>query len=191
MPPPSDDINPCVPSPCGANAECKARNGVGSCTCLLEYYGDPYTGCRPECVQNSECDRSKACINNKCKDPCPGVCGVNASKFFRSIILLSLLLPHEKKKFAFAFFASKPSKFFLLKSIFYSSYFPVDSLFSTKSCTNLFLWYWLYWQSISAMQSRARWVFRHEMTQNENVKKTKRRFLSGSQNSYFFLFIFG
>lgn len=67
--------NPCNPSPCGANAVCKERNGAGSCTCLPEYQGDPYTGCRPECVVNSDCGRSKACVNNKCRDPCPGACG--------------------------------------------------------------------------------------------------------------------
>lgn len=69
---------PCNPSPCGANAICKERNGAGSCICLPEYFGDPYTGCRPECVTNSECDRSKACVNNKCRDPCPGTCGLDA-----------------------------------------------------------------------------------------------------------------
>lgn len=69
---------PCNPSPCGANAVCKERNGAGSCSCLPEYFGDPYIGCRPECVINSDCDRSKACINNKCRDPCPGTCGLNA-----------------------------------------------------------------------------------------------------------------
>lgn len=69
---------PCNPSPCGANAICKERNGAGSCICLPEYFGDPYTGCRPECVTNSECDRKKACVNNKCRDPCPGTCGQNA-----------------------------------------------------------------------------------------------------------------
>lgn len=78
VPPKDVPLNPCNPSPCGANAVCKERNNVGSCSCLPEYFGDPYTGCRPECVQNSECDRSKACVNNKCKDPCPGVCGINA-----------------------------------------------------------------------------------------------------------------
>lgn len=70
--------NPCNPSPCGANALCKERNNVGSCVCLPEYFGDPYTGCRPECVTNSDCPRDKACTNNKCRDPCPGVCGLNA-----------------------------------------------------------------------------------------------------------------
>lgn len=69
---------PCDPSPCGANAQCKERNGAGSCACLPEYFGDPYSGCRPECVTNSDCDRSRACVNNKCVDPCPGTCGLNA-----------------------------------------------------------------------------------------------------------------
>lgn len=70
--------NPCNPSPCGSNAECRERNGAGSCTCLPEYFGDPYTGCRPECVLNTDCARNKACLNNKCLNPCPGTCGINA-----------------------------------------------------------------------------------------------------------------
>ena len=69
---------PCEPSPCGANAECRERKGAGSCTCLPEYFGDPYVGCRPECVMNNDCPRNRACMNNKCKDPCPGTCGSNA-----------------------------------------------------------------------------------------------------------------
>jgi hypothetical protein len=66
--------DPCNPSPCGPNAQC--NNGV--CTCLPEYQGDPYRGCRPECVLSSDCPRDKACIRNKCVDPCPGTCGQNA-----------------------------------------------------------------------------------------------------------------
>lgn len=69
---------PCSPSPCGTNTVCKERNGVGSCSCLPEYFGDPYVGCRPECLSNNDCARDKACIQNKCKNPCPGICGVNA-----------------------------------------------------------------------------------------------------------------
>lgn len=57
---------------------CKERNGAGSCSCIPEYFGDPYTGCRPECVTNTDCPRERACSNNKCIDPCPGVCGTNA-----------------------------------------------------------------------------------------------------------------
>lgn len=68
------ESDPCNPSPCGPNAQC--RNGI--CTCLAEYHGDPYTGCRPECVLNTDCPRNQACLRNKCKDPCPGTCGLNA-----------------------------------------------------------------------------------------------------------------
>lgn len=66
--------DPCYPSPCGPNAQC--NDGV--CTCLPEYHGDPYSGCRPECVLNSDCPRDKACLRNKCIDPCPGTCALNA-----------------------------------------------------------------------------------------------------------------
>jgi hypothetical protein len=66
--------DPCNPSPCGANAQC--RDGV--CTCLPEYRGDPYSACRPECVQNPDCPLDKVCLRNKCYDPCTGVCAQNA-----------------------------------------------------------------------------------------------------------------
>lgn len=78
---PTEIARPCDPSPCGMNAVCREKQGAGSCTCLPDYFGDPYTGCRPECMQNSECDNTKACINQKCRDPCPGVCGNNAQCF--------------------------------------------------------------------------------------------------------------
>lgn len=69
---------PCNPSPCGHNAICKEQNGAGSCSCIPDYTGDPYEGCRPECIMNSECPSDKACIKSKCQDPCPGTCGFNA-----------------------------------------------------------------------------------------------------------------
>lgn len=69
---------PCVPSPCGANALCKERNGAGSCSCLAGYLGNPYEGCRPECVISTDCVPSKSCVRFKCEDPCPGTCGQNA-----------------------------------------------------------------------------------------------------------------
>lgn len=71
-------VFPCYPSPCGANAICKEQNGAGSCICIPEYYGNPYEGCKPECVLNTDCVSSKACIGNKCTDPCSGSCGRNA-----------------------------------------------------------------------------------------------------------------
>lgn len=70
-------ITPCTPSPCGANAVCKEQNGAGSCTCLPDYFGNPYEGCRPECLQNSDCPSFLSCVQNKCRDPCPGACAPN------------------------------------------------------------------------------------------------------------------
>lgn len=66
--------DPCNPSPCGTNAIC--NNGI--CSCQTDYTGDPYVGCRPECVLNSDCPQNRACVRNKCTDPCPGTCGSNA-----------------------------------------------------------------------------------------------------------------
>lgn len=70
--------NPCSPSPCGPNAHCKVQGDRGVCECTPEYHGNPFIGCRPECISNSECSRNQACINNKCKDPCIGTCGIEA-----------------------------------------------------------------------------------------------------------------
>ena len=69
--------DPCSPSPCGDYAECRVRDGAAACSCKLGYLGRP-PYCRPECVANSECLTSLACVNQKCVDPCVGVCGVNA-----------------------------------------------------------------------------------------------------------------
>ena len=71
-------IDPCNPTPCGSNAQCRSRSRAGACTCIPGYFGDPYLACRPECVLNTDCPTNRACVNNKCVDPCPGVCGINA-----------------------------------------------------------------------------------------------------------------
>lgn len=72
-----DPINPCQPSPCGPNSECRPIGDLPSCSCLREFIGSP-PNCRPECISNTECPSNLACINQKCKDPCPGLCGSNA-----------------------------------------------------------------------------------------------------------------
>lgn len=77
-----EPINPCESNPCGANAICNERNGVGSCKCLPNYFGDPYLGCRPECVQNGDCPFEKSCINLRCENPCIGVCDNNNAECF-------------------------------------------------------------------------------------------------------------
>lgn len=69
--------SPCSNSPCGTNAVCKEQNGVGACTCLPEYFGNPYIHCKPECVLNSDCDHKRSCVNMKCVDPCENLCGLN------------------------------------------------------------------------------------------------------------------
>lgn len=75
---PTESISPCSPSPCGPNAECKERSGAGACVCLSGYFGNPYESCHPECVVNTDCPSNKACKRNKCTDPCPGTCAINA-----------------------------------------------------------------------------------------------------------------
>lgn len=77
-PKPNDEIkDPCYPSPCGPNADCRNINGFPSCACHATYLGFP-PNCRPECSINSECSSHLACINEKCQDPCPGSCGLSA-----------------------------------------------------------------------------------------------------------------
>lgn len=69
--------NPCVPSPCGLFSECRVVQEHPVCSCIAEYIGHP-PNCRPECTISAECAFDKACINQKCVDPCPGVCGLHA-----------------------------------------------------------------------------------------------------------------
>jgi hypothetical protein len=71
---PKVPLDPCNPSPCGANTQCRD----GTCSCLPEYQGDPYRGCRPECTMNTDCSPNRACSNLKCIDPCVGTCGQDA-----------------------------------------------------------------------------------------------------------------
>lgn len=70
--------NPCVPSPCGPNGLCTVAPSTNSpiCSCQPTFEGNP-PNCRRECTTSDECSSDKACINYKCKDPCPGSCGSN------------------------------------------------------------------------------------------------------------------
>lgn len=69
--------DPCNPSPCGPNSRCKQNNMQALCSCISGYIGAPPT-CRPECVVSSDCPLNEACTNQRCRDPCPGSCGLNA-----------------------------------------------------------------------------------------------------------------
>lgn len=68
---------PCSPSPCGPNSVCKVIENHAVCSCQPTFVGSP-PACRPECVVSTECPLDQACLNNKCRDPCPGSCGQNA-----------------------------------------------------------------------------------------------------------------
>ena len=69
--------DPCNPDPCGPNSECRPQGSRPVCTCLPGYFGGP-PNCRPECLLSSECQLTKACVQQHCVDLCPGTCGANA-----------------------------------------------------------------------------------------------------------------
>lgn len=71
------NVNPCSPSPCGPNSRCREYNKQAVCSCLEGFLGTP-PSCRPECTVSSDCDLNESCSNQKCIDPCPGTCGINA-----------------------------------------------------------------------------------------------------------------
>ena len=69
-----ETIDPCRPSPCGHYSECAVSYGnTAQCTCKIGYLGAP-PNCRPECLVNPDCPSNKACIQEKCSDPCTGAC---------------------------------------------------------------------------------------------------------------------
>lgn len=69
--------NPCVPSPCGLNSDCRVIDEHPVCSCIPGFLGIP-PNCRAECTINAECSFDRTCINHRCLDPCPGVCGLRA-----------------------------------------------------------------------------------------------------------------
>ena len=75
MTPPLQD--PCHPSPCGLFAFCVDKNGQASCSCSPDMSGSA-PNCKPECTSNSDCSSTLVCLNQKCKDPCPGSCSNDA-----------------------------------------------------------------------------------------------------------------
>ena len=85
-------VDPCDPNPCGPNSNPPRVIGERcQCSCLPEMIGSP-PNCRPECVVNSDCSSDKACINRKCQDPCPSLCGINAYCSVRNHVVCSYLV---------------------------------------------------------------------------------------------------
>ena len=70
-------LDPCYGSPCGENSLCEGMNGVAFCSCLEGYVGSP-PHCKEECVSDVDCmDGGNVCVDNRCRDACYGVCGIN------------------------------------------------------------------------------------------------------------------
>lgn len=68
----------CSPNVCGPYSNCREVNGHAVCSCQAGYIGMP-PNCRAECVVSSDCTQDKACINQKCANPCaPQTCADNA-----------------------------------------------------------------------------------------------------------------
>lgn len=67
----------CQSSSCGINAVCHESKGKISCSCLTDYYGNPYESCRPECIISTDCPSNLICYRMTCQDPCPNACGIN------------------------------------------------------------------------------------------------------------------
>lgn len=72
----AERINPCNPSPCGPYSSCQEIGDQASCSCMKTYFGSP-PSCRPECIASTDCPQNKACINEKCENPCTNACGQN------------------------------------------------------------------------------------------------------------------
>ncbi|KAL3272714.1 hypothetical protein HHI36_014176 [Cryptolaemus montrouzieri] len=71
----SEEELDCHPK-CGDNATCDTEHGI--CVCKLNFFGNPYGGCRKKCGMDSDCSKDEACIENDCKNPCLEACGKNA-----------------------------------------------------------------------------------------------------------------
>lgn len=66
--------------PCGRQAECYGINHRAVCECRPGFSGNPRINCVPlECQSNDDCPLNKACINNKCQNPCEvtAVCAID------------------------------------------------------------------------------------------------------------------
>lgn len=70
--------SPCDPNPCGQFATCRDVGGTAICSCKSGYVGVP-PKCGPECIINEDCPKDKACLKEKCINPCMGSCGANTN----------------------------------------------------------------------------------------------------------------
>lgn len=76
-------INPCeIPKTCGTDAICTPGAHAATCRCPSHTKGDPNVVCvHLECTDSNDCTQDKACVDNRCVNPCslPNVCGQRAT----------------------------------------------------------------------------------------------------------------
>lgn len=113
---PNIPLNPCDPSPCGPNSICQIREGRPVCSCLANYLGSP-PYCRPECIMNSECPFDKACMSEKCQNPCTQSCGLNAKCNVVNHTPYCTCLPGYEGD-AFVSCSKKPACMYLLEKLY-------------------------------------------------------------------------
>lgn len=107
-------IDPCHPSPCGPYSLCRTFNEHAVCTCLDLCVGAP-PNCRPECIVSSDCRSNMACINQRCKDPCPGLCGINAQcQVINHNPICSCVSGHTGDPFVRCFYEERKFDFILI-----------------------------------------------------------------------------
>lgn len=66
-----------MPNICGPFSNCTILKNTVICLCQYGYTGTP-PNCKPDCVINSECAPNKACVKNRCINPCSNLCAPNS-----------------------------------------------------------------------------------------------------------------
>lgn len=85
--------------PCSSTAECYGNNHKATCRCASGYSGNPFNRCeRIECHTDSDCPNNKACIQQRCIDPCSSVakppCAQNAICYAQNHAAGCICPPH-------------------------------------------------------------------------------------------------
>lgn len=70
-------VDPCKPSPCGDNSNCRSGNhSAAICSCLDGFFPESDLGCRPEEHKDTKIDLDL--IKDQLRSPCGEKCGKNA-----------------------------------------------------------------------------------------------------------------
>lgn len=106
-------------------------NGQAVCSCLPSFVGVP-PRCRPECVSNSECPQDQVCVNQRCQDPCPGTCGLQAKCYVNNHNPICTCPPSYTGNPFFRCYPDLPRKSFCLLRYFVLLKSPIKRFFSLQ-----------------------------------------------------------